>query len=164
MLTSGLSALQARRSGLRLGALLNGLVCTHSVHTSGEIRTLRPRRRQAARDTLDGKMYGDALTRCRPAMTDDPFAPLPFQPDEALSKLKRRLRELRLVERQGRFEWQGRPVAEFTLEGASIRARTVKQPSSSPEWTNKLLTSSAELRKFAEEFERQCSRWRDREE
>jgi hypothetical protein len=97
-------------------------------------------------------------------MSIDPFTPPPFQPDEALSKLKRRLRDLRLVEREGRFEWQGRPVAEFTLDGGSVRVRTVKQPSRSPEWTTKLLTNSAEVRKFAEEFERQCSRWSDREE
>jgi hypothetical protein len=97
-------------------------------------------------------------------MNNDPFAPPPFQADEALSKLKRRLRDLRLVEREGRFECQGRPVAEFTLEAESIRVRTVKQPSTSPEWTTRLLTNSADVRKFVEEFERQCSRWSDREE
>lgn len=97
-------------------------------------------------------------------MNNDPFAPPPFQPDGALTSLKRRLRDLRLVEREGRFEWQGRPVAEFTLEGGSIRVRTAKQPSSSPEWTTRLLGNSAEVRKFAEEFERLCSRWSDRDE
>lgn len=97
-------------------------------------------------------------------MNNDPFAPPPFQRDGALTSLKRRLRDLGLVEREGRFERQGRPVAELTPEGGSIRARSVKQPSASPEWTSRLLTSSAEVRKFAEEFERLCSRWSDRDE
>jgi hypothetical protein len=97
-------------------------------------------------------------------MNNDPFAPPPFQADEALSKLKRRLRDMRMIERESRFEYQGRPVAENKLEGESIRVRTVKQPSASPEWNTKVLTNSAEVRKFVEEFERQCSHWNDREE
>ncbi|WP_295638639.1 hypothetical protein [uncultured Methylibium sp.] len=89
------------------------------------------------------------------------FAPPPFKADEALAMLKRHLRDMRLLERAGRFEWKGDPLVELTLEDGAIRARTVKRPARSPEWTVKLLKSAADVRHYTEEFKRQFARWSD---
>lgn len=97
-------------------------------------------------------------------MSDDTFAPLPFQADEALATLKRHLRDLRLLERAGRFEWNGKALIEATLEGAAIRARVVRQPAGSPEWTTQMLKNGADVRKFTEDFKRQFTRWKERDE
>ena len=97
-------------------------------------------------------------------MSDDSFAPPPFKADEALAQLKRHLRDLRLLERAGRFEWKGDPLVELTLDGATIRVRSVKQPARSPEWVTRTLKNGAEVRQFTEEFKRQFARWKERDE
>ena len=97
-------------------------------------------------------------------MPDDFFAPPAFKADEALAALKRRLREWRLVEREGRFELQGRAIAELQLEGGAIRARTVRMPAMSPQWDETRLHNSAEVRRFSEALQQRLAHWPDRDE
>ena len=96
-------------------------------------------------------------------MSDDlGFSPPPFKPDEALQTLKRELRGLGLTEREGRFERRGMAIARAAIEGNSIRAARVrKPPRSSPEWQDKLLTSSAQAREFVADLKRQLTLWND---
>jgi hypothetical protein len=95
---------------------------------------------------------------------DDGFAPPPFKADEAMAQLGRHLRDLRLLERAGRYEWKGDALIELRLEGDAIRARAVKQPARSPEWQTHALKSAADVRKFLDEFKRQFARWKERDE
>ena len=95
---------------------------------------------------------------------DDFLAPPAFKAAEALATLKRHLRDLRLIERAGRFEWNGSPLIELTLEGDTLRARSVKKPARSPEWTVRTLKSSAEVRAFTDPFKRQLALWKEGDE
>lgn len=98
-------------------------------------------------------------------MSDDVFAPPPFRAADALATLRRTLRDLKLVEREGTFEWRAQPIAQLALENeASIRARIVKRPARSPEWETRLLRSHADLRKLADELKQRIARWSDRDE
>lgn len=98
-------------------------------------------------------------------MSDDFFAPPPFDAEAALAGLKRELRGLKLVEREGRFELQGRPVATLDLEAGAIRARTVKRPALTPEWTAaRLLRSGADVRRYTDELKAQLAGWSDRDD
>ena len=96
--------------------------------------------------------------------TDDlGFSLPPFKPDEALQTLKRDLRALGLTEREGRFERRGTPIARAAVDGAVIKAARVKRPSrSSPEWLEKTLRSSADLRDFVADLKKQLAQWSDR--
>ena len=93
------------------------------------------------------------------------FAPPPFQPEDALHKLQRDLRELGLTERAGRFERRGVAIARAVIDGAVIRAARVKRPSrSSPEWLDKVLRSSADARNFVADLKQQLAQWSDRDD
>ncbi|MET0209926.1 MAG: hypothetical protein ABW220_12860 [Burkholderiaceae bacterium] len=92
-------------------------------------------------------------------MNDDSFAPPPFKPDAALATLKRHLRDMRLLDRAGRFEWKGNPMVEVTLDGAVIVAKSVKRPARTPEWQTRRLANAAEVRRWTEDFKRQFSGW-----
>jgi len=100
--------------------------------------------------------------------TDDDFgafAAPPFKPDDALARLKRELRELGLAEREGRFERRGTPIAKAALDGGVVQAAVVGKPSrNSPEWQNKTLKSSADLRDFVADLKRRLAGWGDRDE
>lgn len=98
------------------------------------------------------------------AMSDDFFAPPAFKADEALQALRRALRDLKLAEREGRFEWKGQALVELALDGAGLRARTAKQPAMTPDWNTKTLRSSADVRQYTEEFKRLFARWSERDE
>ena len=53
------------------------------------------------------------------------FAPPPFDPDEALLRLRREWRELGLAEREGAFERRGVKIARARAEPAAVEiART----------------------------------------
>lgn len=97
-------------------------------------------------------------------MSDDFFAPLPFKAEAALAGLKRELRALRLAEREGRFELQGRPVATLAIDADAITARIVKRPSQSPEWTASTLKNAADVRRFTDELKSRLARWSDRDD
>jgi len=93
------------------------------------------------------------------------FSLPPFKPDEALQTLKRDLRALGLTEREGRFERRGTPIARAAVDGAVIKAARVKRPSrSSPEWLEKTLRSSADLRDFVADLKKQLAQWSDRDD
>jgi hypothetical protein len=89
----------------------------------------------------------------------------PFKPDEALQKLRRDLRALDLVEREGRFERRGVPIARAAVDGSTLRAARVKRPSrNSPEWLDQVLRSSANVRDFVADLKRQLAQWSDRDD
>jgi len=94
-------------------------------------------------------------------MDDDFFAPPAFQAEAALASLRRSLRELRLTEREGRYEWRGMPVVELALEAGTIR---VKQPARTPEWTTTTLKNGAEVRRYVEDTRRWLERWNERDD
>ena len=99
-------------------------------------------------------------------MSDDfSFAAPPFKPDDALQRLQRELGNLGLVERAGRFERRGTPIARAAIDGAALRAARVKRPSrTSPEWQERLLHSSADVRDFVADLKKQLAQWSDRDD
>ncbi|MDT9000350.1 hypothetical protein RQP53_13835 [Paucibacter sp. APW11] len=92
------------------------------------------------------------------------FAPPPFKPDEALQRLRRELRELGLTEREGRFERAGVPIARAAVDGALLKVALVKRPSRTPEWNEKLLKDSAQLRDFTALVKKSLAGWRNVDE
>ena len=96
-------------------------------------------------------------------MSDDwGFAPPPFKPDEALQRLRRDLREAGLTEREGVFERRGVRIARLAVDGAVIKAETVKRPSrSSPEWQARALKSGADVRDYVAELKKKLAAWSD---
>ena len=93
------------------------------------------------------------------------FAPPQFKPKDALAGLARGLRELGLVERAGRFERRGTPIARAVVDGAALLAARVKRPSrSSPEWQVRQLHSSADVRDFVADLKRQLAQWSDKDD
>ena len=100
------------------------------------------------------------------SMDDHPgFSSPPFKPEEALLTLKRGLRNLGLVEREGRFERRGSVIARAEVDGALLHAARVKRPSrTSPEWTEKPLHSAADVRDFIADLKKQLAQWSDRDD
>jgi hypothetical protein len=96
-------------------------------------------------------------------MSDDwGFAPPPFKPDEALARLKRDLRDAGLTEREGIFERRGSKIARLAIDGAVIKAETVKHPSrSSPEFQARTLKSGADVRDYVAELNKRLATWSD---
>ncbi len=93
------------------------------------------------------------------------FAMPAFKPDEALQRARRDLREMGLSERAGTFERAGVAIAKLVVEGAALKASVVKRPSrSSPEWTPKTLSNSAQLRDWTAELKKKLAGWSDRDE
>ena len=93
------------------------------------------------------------------------FALPPFQPDEALQRARRDLREMGLSERASTFERAGVAIAKLVVDGATLKASVVKRPSrSSPEWTHKTLSNSAMLRDWIAELKKKLAGWSDRDE
>jgi hypothetical protein len=96
-------------------------------------------------------------------MSDDAgFAPPPFEPQDALVRLKRELRALGLAEREGRFERRGQAIARVALADGQLSAAAVKRPGRSPEWQPaRILKSAADLRDFVAALERSLAGWND---
>jgi hypothetical protein len=96
-------------------------------------------------------------------MSDDwGFAPPPFKPEEALARLKRDLREAGLTEREGVFERRASKIARLAVDGAVIKAETVKRPSrSSPEFQARTLKSAADVRDYVAELKKKLASWSD---
>jgi hypothetical protein len=93
------------------------------------------------------------------------FAPPPFKPDEALLRLRRDLREAGLSEREGTFERRGLSISRVVVDGAALKADTVKRPSrTSPEWQARTLTSSADVRDYVAELKKKLAAWSDRDD
>jgi len=94
-------------------------------------------------------------------MSDDFFAPPPFNPDSALATLKRTLRDLKLVERGGAFELNGQPAVRAQADGALLRLEVARRPSRSPDWERVEVRDHAQLRKFTDDLKRRAARWAD---
>jgi len=92
-------------------------------------------------------------------MSDDFFAPPPFDPAAALATLKRTLRDLRLVERAGAFELAGQPVVRASVDGAALALEIVRRPGRTPDWERSQARDHAMLRKFTDELRRRLARW-----
>ena len=93
------------------------------------------------------------------------FAAPAFKPDEALQRLQRELRGLGLTEREGRFERRGMVIARAVVDGDTILAARVRRPSrNSPEWQERTLRSSADVRDFAAQLKQQLALWSDRDD
>jgi hypothetical protein len=91
----------------------------------------------------------------------DFFAPPPFDPETARQTLVRALRDLKLVERAGAFEFNGQPVVKARIEGALLKLDVVKKPSRSPDWEHAEANDHAKLRRFIDDVKRRVSRWNE---
>ncbi len=94
------------------------------------------------------------------------FAAPPFNAADALTALKRHLRDLkvrdgRLIERGTGFELGGRKVIDLTSDAQSLTAKLTKKPSLTPEWTSHVMRSQADVRKFQDTVKQQLARWAD---
>jgi hypothetical protein len=94
-------------------------------------------------------------------MSDDFFAPPPFNPDTARATLVRALRDLKLAERGGAFELDGQPVVKARIDGAVLRLDIVKRLSRSPEWEHAQAADHAQLRRFIDDVKKRVARWNE---
>ncbi len=98
-----------------------------------------------------------------PDLPDFGFEPPPFNADNALTQLRRSLRDLKLAERGNGFELRGKRVAELQAEGGSIAARIARKLALTPEWDTSVIQSPAAQRKWVDELKKRLERW-EREE
>ena len=94
-------------------------------------------------------------------MSDDFFAPPPFDPATARATLARALRDLKLAERNGAFELSGQPVVKARVEGALLKLDVAKKASRSPDWEHLDVDDHAKLRRFIDDVKRRVGRWAD---
>ena len=94
-------------------------------------------------------------------MSDDFFAPPPFDPATARATLQRALRDLKLVERNGAFELNGQPVVKARIDGAVLKLDVAKKPSRSPDWEHAEAADHAKLRRVIDDVKRRVARWGD---
>ena len=91
-------------------------------------------------------------------MTDDhSFAPPPFKPDEALQRLKRDLRDMGLIEREGVFN---RRASTMPTPSVSVPQMT----RSSPRWRTRKISNSAGVRDFAADLKKALAGWGDKDD
>ena len=91
------------------------------------------------------------------------FAPPPFKPDEALTALKRQLRDCKLAERGNAFELRGKRVIDLTLDTDAIQVRLARRLALTPDWDRITLKSAAEQRKLLDEVKKRLARWEHEE-
>lgn len=98
-------------------------------------------------------------------MSDESFdlAPPPFNAENALTTLKRQLRDLKLAERGNAFELRGKRVLELSLEGAAIQVRIARRWMVTPEWDRQTVSNADGQRKLLAELKKRLERW-EREE
>jgi hypothetical protein len=94
-------------------------------------------------------------------MSDDFFAPPPFDPASALATLKRQLRDLKLAERGGAFELAGQPVARAEAGDGVLKLALARRPARSPDWDASEARDHAQLRRFVDELKRRVGRWNE---
>ena len=92
-------------------------------------------------------------------MSDDFFAPPPFDPATARATLQRALRDLKLSERNGAFEMNGQPVVRARIEGAVLKLEVARKPSRSPDWEHVEANDHPKLRRFIDDVKRRVARW-----
>ena len=94
-------------------------------------------------------------------MSDDFFAPPPFDPATARATLARALRDLKLVERNGAFEMNGQPVVRARIDGVVLMLDVARKPARSPDWEHAEAADHARLRRFIDDVKRRVGRWGD---
>ena len=94
-------------------------------------------------------------------MSDDFFAPPPFDPNTACATLVRALRDLKLSERGGAFELNGQPVVKVRIEGALLKLDVARKPSRSPDWEHAEAGDHARLRRFIDDVKKRVARWNE---
>ena len=94
-------------------------------------------------------------------MSDDFFAPPPFNPETARATLVRALRDLKLDERGGAFEFKGQAVVKARIDGAVLKLDVVRRPSRSPDWEHAQAADHAQLRRFIDDMKKRVARWND---
>jgi hypothetical protein len=94
-------------------------------------------------------------------MSDDSFAPPPFDPATARATLVRALRDLKLVERNGAFELNGQPVVRVRVDGTALALDVARRPARSPEWEHAQADDHARLRRFIDDVKKRVARWQD---
>ena len=87
------------------------------------------------------------------------FAPPPFKPEEALTALRRSLRDQGLSERGPGFELRGKRVLELAVEGNTLRARIARRLMLTPEWDSQVLEGAVDTRKLLDEVKKRLARW-----
>jgi hypothetical protein len=92
-------------------------------------------------------------------MSDDFFAPPPFDPATARATLARALRDLKLVERNGAFELNGQPLVRAAVDGATLKLEVARKPARSPDWERAEADDHAKLRRFIDDVKRRVARW-----
>ncbi|MEY2892934.1 MAG: hypothetical protein RJA98_2842 [Pseudomonadota bacterium] len=97
-------------------------------------------------------------------MTDDFFAPPPFDPEAALQRLRTDLRGAGLVERAGVWELRAMPAVRLRIDGPAIHAELVKQLTRSPTWQAHVLSQSAQQREFVALVKKKIQAWSDRDD
>ncbi len=89
------------------------------------------------------------------------FAPPPFDPQAGLDTLRRSVRDLKLAEREGRFEWKGLPIATAAVDGAGIAVQLARKPLRSPDWDRRTLKNHADLRRWTDDLRKRLASWTD---
>jgi hypothetical protein len=98
-------------------------------------------------------------------MAEDFFAPPPFKAHDGHERLRRELREAGLSDKGGVFERRGLPVARAVLDGPhAINVALAKLPARSPQWLNRTLHNSAELRDWLAQAKKHLAQWNDRDD
>ena len=94
------------------------------------------------------------------------FAPPPFQAEQALEKWRRELRNLKLTERAGHFEWRGRPVLSVQLEPDHLKVRVAQRPAQhTPEWEpERQVRDHAAMRHLMSDLQKRLARWAERDD
>jgi hypothetical protein len=101
-------------------------------------------------------------------MSDDDFGAFalpPFVAADGLARLRRELRALGLEERGGVFERRGLAIARAAVEDGLLRVAVVARPArASPQWADRVLASSAQVRDFVADLKKKLDRWTDRDD
>lgn len=98
-----------------------------------------------------------------PDGADFGVAPPPFDASNALTTLKRQLRDARLAERGSGFELRGKRVVELALDGPGITAKLARRLALTPEWDRFTIADANAQRKLIDEVKKRLERW-EREE
>ena len=94
-------------------------------------------------------------------MSDDFFAPPPFNPETARATLVRALRDLKLSERNGAFEMAGLPVVKARVDGGVLKLEVARKPARSPDWEHVEADDHAKLRRFIDDVKKRVARWNE---
>ncbi len=98
-------------------------------------------------------------------MTDDFFAPPPVKAHDGHERLRRDLREAGLQDKGGVFSWHGLAVARLAVDTpTTLNVALARHPARNPEWQNRTLRNSAELRDWLALVKKNLAEWNDRDD